>query len=154
MHKEKQTELSVGLFILLALFALFFVTIQTSTLKFINKNNAYILKASFSDINGLRTRAPVRISGVKIGEVTDISLNNKNYLADVTLVIYSPTTKVPDDSEVSIFTEGVVGTKFLSIEPGFSDDFLAGGQIIEKTRPSLAIEKIINEAIAVFSSKE
>lgn len=154
MVREKNYELSVGLFILVAFFALLFVTIQTSSLNFKNSAKSYRLHASFSDINGLRSKAPVRIAGVKIGEVTKISLNNTSYQADINFIIYSDKVKIPKDSLISILTEGVVGSKFVSIEPGFDDESLTNGQAIERSKPSLAIEKVINEAIAIFATKE
>lgn len=154
MLREKNSELSVGLFILIAFFALLFVTIQTTSLNFKGHNNSYKLNASFSDINGLRTKAPVRIAGVKIGEVSQIKLNAQYYQADVTLVLYDEAVKIPKDSTIAILTEGVVGSKFLSIDPGFDEEALKNGQNIEKTKPSLAIEQVINEAIAIFANKD
>ena len=154
MLRDTNSEFPVGLFVLLAFFALLFVTIQTTTLNFSQSNSSYNLNASFTDINGLSTKAPVRIAGVKIGEVTEISLNPETYQADVKLVIYSDMTKIPTDSVISIFTEGVVGSKFAAIDPGFETDMLKDNSLIAKTKPSYAIEQVINEAIAMFATKE
>ena len=154
MLRDTNSEFSVGLFVLLAFFALLFVTIQTTTLNFSQSNSSYNLNASFTDINGLSTKAPVRIAGVKIGEVTEIMLNPETYQADVKLVIYSDVTKIPTDSVISIFTEGVVGSKFAAIDPGFETDMLKDNGLIAKTKPSYAIEQVINEAIAMFATKE
>ncbi|MEC8882050.1 MAG: outer membrane lipid asymmetry maintenance protein MlaD [Pseudomonadota bacterium] len=154
MLREKNSELSVGLFILIAFFALLFVTIQTTSLNFKANSNSYKLNASFTDINGLRAKAPVRIAGVKIGEVTQIKLNSKTYQADIGLVIYNEKVKIPKDSIISILTEGVVGSKFISIDPGYDEEYLKNGQSIDKSKPSLAIEQVINEAIAIFATKE
>ena len=154
MLREKNSELSVGLFILIAFFALLFVTIQTTSLNFKANSNSYKLNASFTDINGLRAKAPVRIAGVKIGEVTQINLNSNTYQADIGLVIYNEKIKIPKDSVISILTEGVVGSKFISIDPGFDEEYLKNGQCIDKSKPSLAIEQVINEAIAIFATKE
>ena len=154
MLREKNSELSVGLFILIAFFALLFVTIQTTSLNFKAHSNSYKLNASFTDINGLRAKAPVRSAGVKIGEVTQIKLNSKTYQADIGLVIYNEKVKIPKDSIISILTEGVVGSKFISIDPGYDEEYLKNGQSIDKSKPSLAIEQVINEAIAIFATKE
>ena len=96
----------------------------------------------------------MRIAGVKIGEVTNIELNPETYQADVTLMIYSQSVQIPVDSIISIFTEGVVGSKFASIEPGFENEMLKNNAVIAKTKPSYAIEQVINEAIAMFATKE
>ncbi len=154
MLREKNSEFSVGLFVLLAFFALLFVTIQTTSFNFKPSNTAYELKASFADINGLSPKAPVRIAGVKIGEITNIALNPETYQADVTLMIYSQSVQIPVDSIISIFTEGVVGSKFASIEPGFENEMLKNNGVIAKSKPSYAIEQVINEAIAMFATKE
>jgi phospholipid/cholesterol/gamma-HCH transport system substrate-binding protein len=154
MLRDTNSEFSVGLFVLLAFFALLFVTIQTTTLNFSKSNSSYNLNASFTDINGLSTKAPVRIAGVKIGEVTEIMLNPESYQADVKMVIYSDVTRIPTDSVISIFTEGVVGSKFAAIDPGFETDMLKDNGLIAKTKPSYAIEQVINEAIAMFATKE
>ena len=61
---------------------------------------------------------------------------------------------IPVDSIISIYTEGVVGSKFASIEPGFENDMLSNNGMISKTKPSYAIEQVINEAIAMFATKE
>ena len=154
MLRDTNSEFSVGLFVLLAFFALLFVTVQTTTLNFSQTNTSYNLNASFTDINGLSTKAPVRIAGVKIGEITEIALNPETYQADVKMVIYNDITKIPTDSVVSIFTEGVVGSKFVAIDPGFETDMLKDNGTIAKTKPSYAIEQVINEAIAMFATKE
>lgn len=154
MLRDTNSEFSVGLFVLLAFFALLFVTIQTTTLNFSQSNSSYNLNASFTDINGLSTKAPVRIAGVKIGEVTEIMLNPETYQADVKMVIYNDVTRIPTDSVISIFTEGVVGSKFAAIDPGFETDMLKDNGLIAKTKPSYAIEQVINEAIAMFATKE
>ena len=154
MLREKNSEFSVGLFVLLAFFALLFVTIQTTSFNFKPSSTAYELKVSFADINGLSPKAPVRIAGVKIGEITNIALNPETYQADVTLMIYSQSVQIPVDSIISIFTEGVVGSKFASIEPGFENEMLKNNGVIAKSKPSYAIEQVINEAIAMFATKE
>ena len=154
MLRDKNSELSVGIFVLIAFFALLFVTIQTTSLNFKANSNAYKLHASFIDINGLRVKAPVRIAGVKIGEVTQIKLNDKTYQADVGLVIYNDKVNIPKDSVISILTEGIVGSKFISIDPVYDYEHLKNGQSIDKSKPSLAIEQVINEAIAMFATKE
>ena len=154
MLREKNSELTVGIFILIAFFALLFVTVQTTSLNFKSNSDSIRLNASFSNINGLRQKAPVRIAGVKIGEVSQIKLNSKTYQADITIVIYNDKVQIPTDSVISILTEGVVGSKFISIDPGYDEEYLKNGQSIDKTKPSLAIEEVINEAIAIFATKE
>ena len=81
-------------------------------------------------------------------------MNPETYQADVKMVIYNDITKIPTDSVVSIFTEGVVGSKFVAIDPGFETDMLKDNGTIAKTKPSYAIEQVINEAIAMFATKE
>ena len=71
-----------------------FVTIQTTSFSIEGKNDSYILKASFENVSGLKNKAPVRIAGVKIGEVSNIVLNIETYQADTDILIYNKNTKV------------------------------------------------------------
>ena len=153
MIRYKNIEITVGLFFLLALSALLFITVHTTNSHLKNKNNSYYLRASFENVNGLNVNAPVRIGGVKIGEIESISLNPDNYLAEVTLIIFDKKIEIPDDSTISILTEGLLGSKFAAITPGFSDNALQNNEIIKKSYPAIVFERVLGQAIAYISSK-
>jgi phospholipid/cholesterol/gamma-HCH transport system substrate-binding protein len=108
--------------------------------------DGYALDAQFSSIDGLETGSDVRISGVKVGQVTDISLDPETYLAIVRLVV-APEVKVPVDTVASVSTEGLLGGKYLGLLPGASDTMLAAGGRIARTEASVSLESLIGKFI-------
>jgi phospholipid/cholesterol/gamma-HCH transport system substrate-binding protein len=106
--------------------------------------HGYPLTARFSSISGLQTGSDVKIGGVKVGEVTNIAIDPESYLAVVDLTIV-PEIKVPEDSVASVATEGLLGGKFLGLEPGASDTMLKPGARIDRTEPSVSLESIIGQ---------
>ena len=154
MIRHKNIEITIGIFFLLAFTALLFITIQTTNMHFETHNLNYLLHAKFENINGLKSKAPVRIGGVKIGEVQKIRLNPENFLAEVSFLIYNKEIQIPTDSSVSILTEGLLGSKFISITPGLSDQALQNNEFMKKTYPAIVFERILSQAIAYISSKE
>lgn len=154
MIRYKSTEITVGMFIILAFTCLLFVTVQTTSFSIEGKNDSYILKASFENVSGLKNKAPVRIAGVKIGEVSNIVLNIETYQADTDILIYNKNTNIPIDSSISILTEGLLGAKYASINPGYGEKSLTPNSEIQKTYSGVVLESIISKALAAFTSKE
>jgi len=106
--------------------------------------SGYSLTARFSSIDGLETGSDVRIGGVKVGQVTDIAIDPETYLAMVKLTV-APEIKVPTDSVASITTEGLLGGKYLGLEPGVSDNMLKPGGLITHTEASVSLEGLIGK---------
>lgn len=107
-------------------------------------SGGYPLTARFSSIDGLETGSDVRIGGVKIGQVSDISLDPETYLAMVKLTV-APEVKIPTDSVASISTEGLLGGKYVGLEPGVSDNMLKPGGLITHTEASVSLEGLIGK---------
>jgi phospholipid/cholesterol/gamma-HCH transport system substrate-binding protein len=106
--------------------------------------SGYPLTARFSSIDGLQTGGDVRIGGVKVGQVTDITIDPESYLAMVKLTV-SPEIKLPVDSVASISTEGLLGGKYVGLEPGVSDTMLKPGALITHTEASVSLENLIGK---------
>ena len=104
----------------------------------------YPLTARFSAVDGLTTGSDVRIGGVKVGQVTEISLDPKTYLAMVKLSI-NPKVKVPDDSVASVASEGLIGVTYLGLLPGSSDDMLKPGARIDHTQAPFSLMELISQ---------
>ena len=104
--------------------------------------SGYSLTARFSSIDGLETGSDVRIGGVKVGQVTDISIDPETYLAMVKLTV-APEIKIPTDSVASVATEGLLGGKYVGLEPGVSDNMLKPGGLITHTEASVSLEGLI-----------
>ena len=108
--------------------------------------SGYPLVAQFSSIDGLQTGGDVRIGGVKVGQVTNITVDPQTYLAQVSVTI-EPEIKIPVDSVASISTEGLLGGKYVGLLPGSSDDMLKPGSRITRTEAAVSLESLIGQFI-------
>ena len=106
--------------------------------------SGYPLTARFSSIDGLETGGDVKIGGVKIGQITGISIDPESYLAMVKFSV-APEIKLPVDSVASITTEGLLGGKYIGLEPGISDNMLKPGAVITHTEASVSLENLIGK---------
>lgn len=147
MVSQRTLEIFVGIFILLTFIALSLMAIKVSGLTNFFPSKTYIVNAAFDDIGGLKIRAPVKMSGVQIGEVANISLNNKTFKADVKLRIHSQYRDIPDDSSAGIFTAGLLGDNYIAITPMYNQTYLKEGSEIQFTHPAMVLEKLIGQLI-------
>lgn len=108
--------------------------------------SGYPLTARFSSIDGLQTGGDVRIGGVKVGQITRITIDPETYLAMVQFVV-APEIKLPVDSVASITTEGLLGGKYIGLLPGSSDEMLKPGTLITHTEASVSLESLIGQFI-------
>lgn len=108
--------------------------------------DGYEISADFSSVGGLRSGDEVQISGVKIGTVKNISLDAATYLARVTLSI-EPSVKLPEDTAALISSEGLLGGRFLALEPGASDNMLSNGGRIHYTQAPQNLEQLLGQFI-------
>jgi phospholipid/cholesterol/gamma-HCH transport system substrate-binding protein len=106
--------------------------------------SGYPLTARFSSIDGLETGGDVKIGGVKIGQITSITIDPESYLAMVKFSV-APEIKLPVDSVASITTEGLLGGKYIGLEPGISDTMLKPGALITHTEASVSLENLIGK---------
>lgn len=114
----------------------------------------YHLQAHFSKADGITAGAEVRLSGVKIGSVTDISLNQQNFLSVVKLKL-DQQIKLPQNATASIASEGLLGKAFIRIEiPNAQNQppFLADGDRITKTKDAVSIEDLLGRAIFLIGN--
>lgn len=146
MLNRKLAETMVGIFVIAAFLALFVTALRATSMKHRSHADMYHLSADFDNIGGLRVRAPVRIAGVRIGEVSAIHLNKQTFKAVVQIAI-SDHRALPVDSEASIMTEGLLGAQYVSISPGFEIAMLQDGGMIEQTHPALVLEQLIGKLL-------
>ena len=143
--ERKGLEFGVGLFIIIGLFCLGYLSFTLGTIG--SGNHRYEVKAIFSTVAGLKNRSEVTMAGVPIGEVKNIVL--KNDQAEVIMSI-KKNVKLEVDSIASIKTMGIIGDKYVSITPGASDTYIKNDGVIMETQPPLDIESLI--AKFVFGS--
>lgn len=143
-HSSTQDTL-VGLFVAVGIAGLFFLALQVSNLSSFTEQEGYSITARFENSGGLKVKSPVSAAGVKIGQVSDISFDTKTYESVVTLRIYSQYNSIPDDTTASIFTAGLLGEQYVSLEPGGSSEFLKENSKIEITQSAIILEKAIGQ---------
>lgn len=146
--KKFTPEVVVGIFVLIGILALAYLSIQLGQLKIFQKDY-YRVSADFDSVAGLRPGATVEIAGVPVGMVETITLND--YQAHVVMRI-RPEVKIQEDAIVSVVTQGIIGDKYLQITPGGSDRLLADGGKIRDTESALSLEGLIRRY--VFSKME
>ncbi len=113
--------------------------------------NGYEVSANFAKIDGINPGLDVRISGVKVGSILKAQLDPKTYQARVTMSIQDG-IELPTDTVAKISSEGLLGGKYMSLEPGADDQMIAKGGMIEYTQASLNLEEMIGKFI--FSSAD
>ncbi len=151
MNKRRYLDLSVGLFMILGLLAFIVLVMRVSGLSDFQSSKVYQVSAEFSDIGGLKVRAPVTVAGVKIGEVTKIALQPEQLNAKVTMTLVRD-KKIPyEDSSARILTEGLLGSNYISIVPGFESEdgednrYLGQGDVIHNTQQAIILENLIGQ---------
>jgi phospholipid/cholesterol/gamma-HCH transport system substrate-binding protein len=155
MKPQRSLEIGTGLFVLLGFAALFFLTTQLpgSGLS-LGERAGYRVTAKFDNVGDLKVGSPVSMAGVRIGRVEAISFDPNDYRAVVALNIESAFDRIPDDSDASIQTQGLLGGKYVGIGPGGSETFLADGSQIEFTQSAIVLESLVNKFFANFASKD
>ncbi len=152
--RRQISEILVGLFMLGALLAFLVLAFKISGLSSYSGRQGYYVKAAFDNIGSLKVRAPVTIAGVRVGEVTDIDLNSTDFKATVTIRLNTQQDKIPDDSNARILTEGLLGSNYISLTPGFDNTYLHNGSRISDTQPALILENLIGQLIFNMDKKK
>ncbi len=142
---QRGIEVLVGLFVLFSVVALLILALRVSGLTNINRSNSYQVVAEFDNVGGLKIGAPVSVSGVKVGEVKDISLDPQTFRAQAILEIFSKQTKLPQDTAASIYTAGILGAQYVSLIPGFAEQDLQDQGLIETTHSAVMLENLIGQ---------
>ena len=146
MNPRPSYAIGTGLFILLGFAALAYLATQTTSVaNGMASGNSYTLKARFQNIGQLKARAPVKIAGVRIGDVQSIQLEPQRMDALVTLSIDKQYDDIPDDSSAAIFTSGLLGDQYVGLEPGGSPTFLKDGDEMILTQSAMSIENLIGK---------
>ena len=114
----------------------------------------YRLVAEFDNIGSLKERAPVRIAGVRVGQIERIELQNQHFKAKVTLLINKNENNLPSDTSASILTEGLLGSNYVGLLPGFEEVALKNGDVISNTHPALILENLIGQLLFSIKNKD
>lgn len=151
---ERSIEILVGIFVLFAAFALLALAYKVSNFSAHVSEHAYKVTADFDNIGDLKVRAPVTLAGVRVGEVSAISLDQASYQAVVTLTINDSRLKLPTDSTASILTAGLLGAKYIGLTPGFEETYMKAGSQFEMTHSAVILENLIGQFLFSMSNKD
>ncbi len=145
MQQTRSVELGTGLFVLLGLAALFFLTTQTTGSSDFSTSEAFEVTARFENVGSLKDRAPVSISGVTIGRVISVEFDPHGLNAVVTFMIDNRFDEIPEDTDASILTSGLLGSQYIGLQPGGSEFYLEDGSEILFTQSAIVIENLISK---------
>lgn len=113
----------------------------------------YSLSAKFSSVGGLAPGNDVRIGGVKIGSVVEQRIDASDFRAVVVFTVRND-LKLPEDTIAAITSDGLLGGKYLRLEPGHGTSLLAAGATLKNTRDALSLEDMLGRAIFLLSEGE
>lgn len=150
MTRAPLRDFVVGLFVLAGLGAIAYLSMTIGGFSF-GRDGGLLVYAGFDEIGGLKPRAPVVIAGVKVGQVTDIVLND-DFRARVTLDVKNG-IELPKDTSASIVTSGLLGDQYISLQVGGDDHMLKSGDTITITESALSLERLIGKFIYSSDNK-
>jgi phospholipid/cholesterol/gamma-HCH transport system substrate-binding protein len=142
--KKSSIETYVGIFVLVGLACVGYLTVKLGKMELIGDNN-YPIYAKFQSVSGLKKGAHVEIAGVRIGTIDSIILDKENKA--VVKMKIDKGLSLTDDAIASVKTAGIIGDKYIKISPGGSDTLLKPGETITETESALDIEELISKYV-------
>lgn len=151
---SKKLEFSVGIFVLAGLLCIAYLAITIGGSRFFGADER-VIEARFNNIGGLNPGSNVMIAGVKIGSVGTITLDEKTLAAVVQLKLNATNIEIFDDAIASIRTNGLIGDKYIALDPGGSGIELEADEPIVDTESAIDIESLISKfAFGDIGTKE
>jgi phospholipid/cholesterol/gamma-HCH transport system substrate-binding protein len=145
VSQRQSYAVGTGLFIVLGFAALGYLATQTTSVANTSRGPSYTVDAHFANIGQLKERAPVKVAGVRIGQVQSIVLDPGKETADVKLAIDQRYNQIPDDSVATIFTSGLLGDQYVGVQYGHSKTTVANGGTLALTRPAQQLEEMLGK---------
>lgn len=144
MSRSPTRDFVVGLFVLAGLGAIAYLSMNVGGFS-LRRGGGLILYAAFDQTGGLKARAPVVISGVKVGQVDSIVLD-KNFRARAEMNL-DRNLQIPVDTSASIVTAGLLGDRYISLQLGGEEKYLKPGEEITMTESAVILERLIGKLI-------
>jgi phospholipid/cholesterol/gamma-HCH transport system substrate-binding protein len=136
-------ETTVGIFVVLGLVLIGYMTIKLGHVTFFG-DDSYSLYARFTSVSGLRAGNPVKMLGMEVGRIKALTIDQEDLKAVVEIRIKNG-IKIYDDAFASIKTEGLIGDRYLSIDPGGGGSLLSSGKTIIETQSAVEISDLIGK---------
>ena len=144
MNKKISFEFIIGLIILIiTLLSFFYFSLK---IDYFDNSKKINLNSNFFDIGDLTVGADVKTKGVKIGEVTEISLDRNSYMAIVKSSL-NYDLKIPLDSEFKIANNGFIGSPYIEVTMGINEQYYQNNDLTENNVDAVSLEEIINSFI-------
>ncbi len=147
MRANYRVELASGIFLLLGIAALVWLAMRATVFGQDMGEETYSINARFSNIGDLRGRAPVKIGGVTIGLVESITLDPVTFEALVNMEIDARYAEIPNDTGASVMTSGILGDRYIGLEPGGSPEMLLDGDELFITQSAIVLEQLIGKFV-------
>jgi phospholipid/cholesterol/gamma-HCH transport system substrate-binding protein len=144
MMTRKELDLWVGIFAVIGIGAMLFLSLKVANLASFSAADAYQIQAKFENIGSLKVRAPVKSAGVVVGRVSEIHFDNESFEAVVTLNV-DGRFKFPKDSSAKIMTAGLLGEQYIGLSPGGDSVNLKGGDTLKLTQSAVVLENLIGQ---------
>jgi phospholipid/cholesterol/gamma-HCH transport system substrate-binding protein len=141
--KQTKLELFVGIFVLLGIAAVAYLTMKLGTGSLLG-GETYLVEARFANVGGLHSGSSVLVAGVTVGRVDGVRVDPADYSAIATLRILTA-LRLPTDSIASIKTTGLIGDKYVFLSPGADETYLEPGTRITMTESSIDLESLIGK---------
>jgi len=144
MMTRKELDLWVGIFAVIGIGAMLFLSLKVANLASFSAADTYQIQAKFENIGSLKVRAPAKSAGVVVGRVGEIHFDNESFEAVVTLNI-DGRFRFPKDSSAKIMTSGLLGEQYISLSPGGDSVNLKNGDTIKLTQSAVVLENLIGQ---------
>ncbi|MCW8807568.1 MAG: outer membrane lipid asymmetry maintenance protein MlaD [Rhodanobacter sp.] len=144
-QKRSSYAVGTGLFIVFGFTALAYLATQTTSVANVHMGASYTIEANFANVGQLKERAPVKVAGVRVGQVQSITLAPGKEIAEVKLAIDKRYETIPVDSVASIFTSGLLGDQYVGIQYGNSKKDVADGGTLALTKPAQQLEEMLGK---------
>ncbi len=159
MLRTRTVEIIVGVFMLAGIVALAILAFKVSGITSGFSRHAYIISAEFDNIGDLKLRAPVSLAGVKVGEVTMVTLDPLSLRARVQMRIAADQNKIPENSTARILTQGLLGSNYIGLTPGYLEEedketYLKQGSHIEETHSAIILENLVGHLLFNINQKD
>lgn len=154
MRANYKVELASGIFLLLGIVALAWLATSATDYGQDLGKETYSVSARFQDVGDLRVRAPVKIGGVTVGMVESIELDPVSFEAVVTMNLATRFNEIPSDTGASILTSGMLGNRYVGLEPGGAPDMLTEGDELFITQSAIVLEQVVSKFLFNASPKD
>lgn len=145
MRPNYKVELASGVFLMLGFAALIWLATEATNYGQDIGDEAYFISARFSNVAELKNRAPVKIGGVTVGLVESITLDPVTFDAVVQMRINQQFNEIPADTSAAILTSGVLGDRYVGLEPGGDLDVLEDGDELFITQSAVVLEQLVSK---------